>query len=279
MSKQKANHKKILEISSPSNVKIKNIARMIRDGSARQNAGVIVVDGAREVEEAVNAKWEVQDFFYCLDFVRDDFHKKSLINKLKLLSRNSFQVSAKVFEKISYKKNPDGCLATLSYRETKLEDIKIKKDPLVLVLESVEKPGNLGAIIRTAYASGVDLIILNDQKTDLYSPNVIRASTGFIFAMPLVLLSIKSTIEYLNEKKINIFATSILASKNHFSVDFKKGVAIIFGSEAFGLSDNWAKDEIEKIRIPMIDGVDSLNVSVSVGIVVYEALRQRKRLK
>lgn len=279
MFKKFEDKKEVIEIISLSNPKIKKIAKLIKDGSARQEEGIIIVDGLREIEEAVKAGWKMEEFFYCSEFDKKNKSNNLLSAKLFLLAKDSYKLSNKVFEKISYKKNPDGYLAIFSHRENNLKDIKLKKNPLVLVLESVEKPGNLGAIIRTAYASGVDLIILNDQKTDLYSPNVIRSSTGFIFATPLVIAPVKETIKYLDDKGINIFSTSISATKNHFEVDFKKGGAIVFGTEAFGLSDKWMKSKTEKIRIPMIPGVDSLNVSVSVGIIVYEAIRQMKILK
>jgi len=278
MTKKNIIKKEVLEISSLSNPKIKNIARLIKNGSERQESQTIIVDGLRETAEAVRAGWKIKEFFYCRDFLKKNINTKE-IEELISSSEEVYELSEKAFEKFSYKKNPDGCLAVFSYRENSLKNIKLKKGPIILVLESVEKPGNLGGIIRTAYAGGVDLIILNDQKTDLYSPNVIRSSTGFIFSMPIVLADISETIKYLNDKKIDILATSILAVDNHFQVDFKKGGAIVFGTEAHGLSDKWLKAKAKKIRIPMIAGVDSLNVSVSVGIIVYEAIRQRKILK
>ncbi|MDD3711301.1 MAG: RNA methyltransferase [Patescibacteria group bacterium] len=277
MNKKNIIKKEIVEISSLNNPKIKNIAKLIKNGSERQAFKIIIVDGLREISEALKAGWEIKEFFYCLDLIKNN--NKNEVKKIIPFSEDVYELSKKAFEKISYKKNPDGCLAVFSYQENNLKNIELKKDPIILILESVEKPGNLGGIIRTAYAGGVDLIILNDQKTDLYSPNVIRSSTGFIFSMPIVLASISETIKYLDNKKIDIFATSISAKDNHFQVDFKKGGAIVFGTEAFGLSDKWLKAKVRKIRIPMIAGVDSLNVSVSVGIIVYEAIRQKKILK
>lgn len=262
-----------MEITSTANPKIKKISKMIKDSSLRNGEGLIVVDGKREIEEALNSSWDILEFFYCLDFIKNE--EDVFLKKIKIKAKSSYVLDKKVFEKISYKKNPDGFLAIISFKKNNLDDFKLKKNSLILVLESVEKPGNLGAIIRTAYASGVDLIILNDQKTDFYSPNVIRASTGFIFSMPVVIDSIDNTISWLNKNNINIFLTTIDSSSNHFSADLKKSSAIIFGTEAFGLSEKWLSTKSKKIKIPMIKGVDSLNVSVSVGIIVYEAIRQR----
>ncbi len=264
----------IEKITSLANNKIKKVFKLSKDQKLRQKEGLIVVDGLREVEEAIKANWKVLEFFYCEELIKDNKN----LNKIIKCSQHVYNLSKKAFEKISYKKTPDGYLAILKSKVLKFSDLIIKENPLILVLESLEKPGNLGAIIRTAYASGVDLIILNNQKTDLYSPNTIRSSTGFIFSMPLIISSVPKTLKYLQKNNINILSTSLSAEKSHFSVDFKTGRAIVFGSEAFGLSPLWLKNEVESIKIPMIKGVDSLNVSVSVAIIVYEALRQRKFL-
>lgn len=264
-----------IEISSPANQRIKDLAKLIKNSKDRQKANIIIVDGQREIEEAIRLSWEIEEFFYCEDFNKN----QNLLNFFKEKSKRSYKLSEKVFEKISYKKNPDGCLAVLKSRFLKLEDVKLKKNPLILILESVEKPGNLGAIIRTAYVAGVDLLILNDQKTDIYSPNVIRSSTGFIFSMPLVLSSIDKTFAWLEKNDLNVFITTLKGKKSHFDVDFTKPSAVVFGTESFGISDDWKSKKVENIRIPMIDGVDSLNVSVSAGIIVYEAIRQRMSKK
>ncbi|MFA5420720.1 MAG: RNA methyltransferase [Patescibacteria group bacterium] len=265
----------MIEITSTSNQRIKDVAKIIKDNRKRQEEGVVVVDGKREIEEALRSGWLIEEFFYCSDFFKDGELADFFIDK----SNECYSLSKKVFEKISYKKNPDGYLAIFKEKFLSLEDFKLKENPLILVLESVEKPGNLGAVIRTAYASGVDLIILNDQKTDIYSPNVIRSSTGFIFSMPLVVSSIDDTFDYLKNNFVNIYVTTLKGSKSHFDCDFKKSSAIIFGTESDGISDKWFEKDIDKVRIPMIKDVDSLNISVSAGIIIYEAMRQRDFFK
>lgn len=266
--------KEIEEISSLANPKIKKIVKLSKDANFRQSENIILIDGCREIKEALKNLWNLEEFYFCEKFI-DEKNRETFI-KLKKSIKNIYSLSPQAFEKISYKKNPDGFLVVAQSKMQKLESLKLKKNPLILILESIEKPGNLGAIIRTAYASGVDLVILNDQKTDLYSPNVIRSSTGFIFSMPLVLASIEETIVWLKKEKIKVLTTSILATKNHFDINYKSATAVVFGSEAFGLSDTWLKIDTKQIRIPMIEGVDSLNVSVSVAIIVYEAIRQRR---
>lgn len=294
------NKNKSLEINSLANPKIKQVVRLLKSSDDRQREKVIIVDGLREIQEAIKAGYKIEEFFYCLDFLKnvgrindkkkyevnskleirdeDGDDKNFAIRKVSNLAKINYKLNKKVFEKISYKKNPDGFLAVVSARFKTLDKIRIHKNPLVLVLESVEKPGNLGAIIRTAYASGVDLIILNDQKTDLYSPNVIRSSTGFIFSMPIVMATKEEAVRWLNKNNIDIFVTTLIDSQDHFSVNLKKSTALVFGTEAFGLSDFWLKNNFKKVKIPMRPGVDSLNVSVSVGIIIYEAIRQRGAL-
>ncbi len=267
-----------IEITSFANPKVKLVNKLLKDGSLRQDSKIILVDGKREIEEAVKAGWKIKEFFCSFEIAKDE-KDLELVDYFSNSSEINYQLTEKIFAKISYKKNPDGFLAILESRFLNWDDLKIKKNPLVLILESVEKPGNLGAIIRTAYAAGVDLIILNDQKTDLYSPNVVRASTGFIFSMPIIISSVEETIRWCNDNNINLLATSLRAKKNHFEVDFRKGTGIVFGTEAFGLSRLWLNEKIDQVSIPMISGVDSLNVSVSVGVIVYEATRQRKYLK
>ena len=265
-------NEEILEITSLANPRIKEVAKLVKDGHQRKAKKIIIVDGQREIEEGLRMGWEIKEFYYCADFVKNISEINSIIARSEVV----YKLSKKVFEKISYKKNPDGCLAVITEKYLNFSDIKLKENPLVLVLESVEKPGNLGAMIRTAYVAGVDLLILNDQKTDIYSPNVIRSSTGFIFSLPLILSSVDETFKWLKDNRINIFTTSLKGSKTHFEADFTKPTALVFGTESFGLSHKWQGAEVEAIKIPMIANVDSLNVSVSAGVIVYEALRQRK---
>lgn len=266
-----------LDINSLSNPKIKETVKYLKDGQRRQAAGIIIVDGQREILEAIRNKWMMVEFFYSPAWIKE----KGLddLSVIKKLAEKTYQLSEAAFAKISYKKTPDGFLAIFKTRSVKLEEIKFKPKPFVLILEAVEKPGNLGGIIRTAYAAGVDLIILNDQKTDIFSPNVIRSSTGFIFSLPLAVASVDETYDWLKKNEIQIFSASISARLDHFSADFKQASAVVFGTEAYGLSSGWLKKETIPIRIPMVQNVDSLNVSVSVGIIVYEAIRQREKLK
>jgi len=260
----------MIKISSLSNKKIKEIEQLKKSG-VRKERGLIVVDGFREILLAYQSGWEIVELFYCPELA-----KKGDINKFKLAEQKIVEVSGGVFNKICYKEKPDGFLATIKGREFSLADIKLSRQPLIIILEKVEKPGNIGAILRTAYAAGADALIINDNQTDIYNPNIIRASEGFIFLKPLVSASLEETIIWLKNNKIKSVAAATSATKNYTKINLRDGVAIVLGSEDSGLSKKWLESANELIKIKMEKGIDSLNVSVSAAIIVYEALRQRE---
>lgn len=259
----------MVTISSSNNLIIKNLVRL-KKASERRQQGLIIIDGAREIELAQKTGLEIQKLFYCPALV-----KKGVNDFFNLDSEKITEVSETVFAKICYKEKPDGFLAVAKERITKLMEVKLSRNPLVVVLEAVEKPGNLGAILRTAYAAGVDLVIINNSQTDIYNPNVIRASEGLVFAKTVILVSQKETAAWLKKNKIKSLAAATSGSKDYFKADFKKPLAIILGSEAEGLSEKWLSEADGLIKIPMLAGIDSLNVSVSAAVIIYEAIRQR----
>lgn len=257
-------------INSPDNQVIKDLVKMRKGAFAKKN-GLFLIDGRREIEMAFSEKIEIEEVFLCPELAKEnDITGLSNINIKKTI------LTRRVFEKVAYKENPDGFLALAKRRYVALDDIKLKSNPLIIVLEEVEKPGNLGAIIRTAVAAGVDLIILNNQQTDIFSANVIRASEGLIFSLPLVSRTINETFEWLKNNKIKTLAAATGAKKDYCVVDMSGAVALVFGSEAQGLSEEWLSLADEKIKIPMKSGVDSLNISVSAGILAFEVIRQRR---
>lgn len=255
-------------ISSLANETIKETARL-KKASDRKAAGLILIDGAREIELAVKAGVKIDKLFYCPTLIKNSADKFFGVANDKI-----WEVSEKVFEKICYKENPDGFLAVAQPRTIELSQIKLSARPLIVILEKVEKPGNLGAILRTAYAVGANAVILNDNQTDLYNPNVIRASEGQIFTQTIVTASVAETVKWLKEKKIKSFGATISGAKDYLKVDLSGSAAIVLGSEADGLSAAWLKAANELIKIPMREGIDSLNVSVSAAVILFEALRQ-----
>jgi TrmH family RNA methyltransferase len=254
-------------INSLENKKIKELIKLQKAGF-RKKTGQFLIDGLREIELAISAGVSIIDIFYCPELA-----KKSLPVKLKLF--NIIEVSAAVFKKVFYKENPDGFLALAERKIKGLSDLKLSHNPLIVVLETVEKPGNLGAILRSAYAAGIEAVILNDPQTDIFNPNVIRSSEGHLFTNQIAVASVKETVKLFKELGIKSFAAATSKNNNYTQADFSGPSAIILGSEADGLSKEWLKLADNKIKIPMKTGIDSLNVSVSAAIIVFEALRQR----
>jgi len=258
-------------INSLNNQKIKDLVKL-KKASERKSQKLIIIDGSREIELAQRSGLEISELFYCPALIKKEIKYFFNIEREKIT-----EVSEAIFLKICYKENPDGYFALAKTKLLKLEDIKLSKNPLVVILEAVEKPGNLGAILRTAYAVGVDLIIINDNQTDIYNPNVIRASEGFIFNKPVVVSSVEETTEWLRSHKILSYAAATTGKNNYTKEKMDMPLAIVLGSEAKGLSDRWLKRADKLVKIPMVKGIDSLNVSVSAAVLLYEALRQREK--
>ncbi len=258
----------MLIIESIQNEKIKNIVKLREAGRERKKQGLFLIEGCREINLAMKGGVKIENLFYCQDYIKAEL----AIDEERLV-----EVSKKVFDKIAYRENPDGFLALARVKEEKLENIKLSFEPLIIVVSAVEKPGNLGAILRTADAAGADAVIINDPKTDIYNPNVIRASQGTVFTVPTVIGSVEETIKFCKTNKIKIFATTPSAKKEYIEVDYTGGRAIVMGAEDKGLSEKWLKAASEKIKIKMRGRIDSLNVSVSTAIILFEALRQRDK--
>jgi RNA methyltransferase, TrmH family len=262
----------IKNITSQHNPEIKNVLAL-KKSSTRKKEAKFFVDGQREIEIALKSGLIVEKLFFCSELVKKDTGLIERVGGGKVLG-----VSTEIFNKISYKENPDGFVAVFKEKKESLNKVSFSKNPIVVILESVEKPGNLGAIIRTSYAAGVDLIILNDNQTDIYNPNVIRASEGAVFLLPIINESKENTLKWLKLHQIIPLATTISQEAvSYYEYDFLSQFALILGSEAKGLSDFWLKNSQENITIPMLNTIDSLNVSVAYGIIIFEALRQRHK--
>lgn len=253
-------------ITSKSNPKIKNVVKL-QKSSERREQNRIIIEGRREIERAVACGFVVDTLFICNDILKES---------VNIAANHVEEVTLDVFEKIAYREGSDGLLAVAIPKYADLKSFKPKKNPLIIVLETVEKPGNLGAIMRTADAAGVDAVIIADPRTDLYNPNAIRASIGTIFSVPLFACSSEECINWLRENNIKIYCTYLKASIDYLEADFKQGSAIVMGTEATGISDIWVDAADQNLIIPMNGIADSLNVSVTTAIVVFEAIRQRR---
>lgn len=257
---------KIEIISSLQNPKVKNLVKLIEKSSERRAQNLIVVEGKRELGLAIMAGMEIEQLYFCTAIGATE-------NELN--AHQYFEVSKEVFAKIAYREKSDGYIGLLKPRYYTLENVPLTKNPFIITLEAVEKPGNLGAIMRTADAAKVDAVIICDVKTDIYNPNSIRSSVGCIFTVPIVLAGQHELIEWFDKNNINYYAAALTASKNYTDVDFKNASAIIMGTEATGLSNFWLQESTSQIKIPMSGKIDSLNVSISAAILTFEAKRQR----
>ena len=262
----------MIKITSAKNETIKDLIKF-RNKNGKLSENEILIEGNRELERALAANVKFLEAYFCPDLIDDD--QKELLADVTSNSEKLFQVEKYVFEKIAYKNNPFGIIVKAEFIPSKLEDIKITDNLLILVAESIEKPGNLGALMRTADGAGVDTIILADKITDYRNPNVIRASTGTIFSKKIVEANSEDVISFLKKNNIDIIAADPFAEKMYYDIDYSKKTAIVVGSEAFGLSESFKNNADTLVKIPMEGFADSLNVNQAATIVLYEAVRQR----
>jgi TrmH family RNA methyltransferase len=259
------------QITSLQNSKIKNVVKL-QKASERKEQQLFIVEGHKEICMAIDAGYAMHSLFFCLSMGL----KMQQIELLAQHSESVYDISKDVFSKIAYREGSDGLLALFRQKETTLNNIKLGKTPLIIVLESVEKPGNLGAIIRTADAANADAIIVCDPRTDIYNPNVVRSSVGCLFYKQIVACTNVEAHNWLQKNNITSYAAALSdKSKPYHEFDYKTPTAMIMGTEADGLSDFWLNHANEKVIIPMLGKNDSLNVSAATAVLVFEAARQR----
>jgi TrmH family RNA methyltransferase len=257
-------------ITSPQNPKIKNILSLEKPRE-RRDQNLFLIEGTREVSLAIEGGYNLQSVYFCPTIISEEEIAKLQIDESLLVP-----VQENVFQKIAYRDSTGGVIAVAQQKNHLLKDIRLSPNPLLLVIESVEKPGNLGALLRTADAAGVDAVIVSDSNTDFYNPNVIRSSVGCVFTNQLASASSQETIDWLRKNKINIYCTYLQASREYHLTDYTVPCAIVMGTEATGLSEPWIRSSDANIIIPMRGKIDSMNVSTAAAVVVFEAKRQRK---
>lgn len=269
-------------ITSVQNVRVKHVVALQQKSQFRREEGLFVVEGQRETEHCIACGYEVVELFVTHG-VRNDvqFLRKDCTS---FLTPCVIRVTPQVYEKMAYRGSTEGIIAVMKAKDHSLSSLLTppstlleKKNPLIVVLESVEKPGNLGAVLRTAEAAHVDAVIVCDPLTDFYNPNVIRASIGGVFNVPTAACSTKECIAFLKQQGIHILTAQLQDSYDYYDYDMTQATAIVMGTESTGLTDAWRKAADAHIRIPMLGRLDSLNVSVSAAILMYEAVRQRRK--
>ncbi len=259
------------KITSVQNQKIKNLKKLEKAGERREQ-NLFLIEGLREMVLAHRAGYEIKELFVCEEILKDS--KEYPFSELSIVNCQ-LSISKAVYDSLAYRETTEGVIATAHPKKHALENLQLKKNPLVLVIEAVEKPGNLGAMLRTCDAAGVDAVIICDAKTDLYNANVIRSSIGTIFTNQIAVCETGEAIDFLKNNNVRTFAAELEATELYFQKNFRQPLAVIVGTEAAGLSDEWIRAADEKIKIPMLGEIDSLNVSVSAAVLLFEAVRQR----
>ena len=273
-------------ITSAQNPKIKNLLLLQEKSKARREQGLFVVEGRRELEHCLEAGFQVRTLFICPELAGNDALPGAFTRtgpRSGAEGRASspatdplvIEIPENLYRKVAYRESTEGIIAEVECKERRLEDLALTEHPLVVVLESVEKPGNLGAVLRSADAARADAVIVCDPLTDLYNPNLIRASLGGIFTVPTVAATSEETIAWLKARGIRILTAQLQDSSWYYDIDMTVGTALVMGTESTGLTDIWRRAADAHIRIPMLGRLDSLNVSVSAAILLFEAVRQR----
>ena len=260
-------------ITSAQNPKIKMLLALGEKSRTRRENALFIVEGRKEIKHCIDAGYQVRALFVCRDIISGrDFEE---IAAGCGDNCSCYEVPQKIYEKIAYREGTEGIIAEIEIKDKTLPDIKLRENPLVVVLESVEKPGNLGAILRTADAADADAVIICDSLTDLYNPNLIRASLGAVFTRQVVAASSSETLQWLNDNKIRIYTAQLQDSEWYYDTDMTCGTAIVMGTEHEGLTPFWRLHADAHVKIPMLGEMDSLDVSVSSAILMFEAVRQR----
>jgi TrmH family RNA methyltransferase len=266
-----------LFLSSVQNPRIKQVTHL-RDKQERDSTALFLIEGYRELLRATDTSWAIESLFICPELFLGT-NERTLIAKIASSGAKIFNCAENVFRKISYRDRPDGLLAVAPQRRLSLHDLPEVGNPFYVVAEAIEKPGNLGTILRSTDAVGASGLIVCDRCTDIYNPNVVRASVGTLFTVPTIEADSEETIAWLKAQKIAILAATPSAVSEFTAVDLTGPIAIAMGTEQLGLSERWMKGADIQVRIPMMGVADSLNVAMATTVLLYEVLRQRRQRK
>ena len=257
-------------IISAKNIRIKAFCELREKSRERRRQGLFVVEGTREITLAIEAGYQFTALYFCAEMPTAAAFAESVGKAVPVQA-----VSREAFEKMACREHSDGLLAVAAARNTTFDELQLSRNPFIIIVEAVEKPGNLGAILRTADAAKADAVVVCDPLTDIYNPNVIRSSLGCLFTQQTVVAGAAETAAWLHAQRITSYAAELNATQWYHETDFARPCAIVLGTEAGGLSPYWLQQAGARIKIPMRGRVDSLNVSVSAAILAFEAMRQR----
>jgi TrmH family RNA methyltransferase len=259
------------EITSIQNKYVKDLLKLQEKARERKKQGLFIIEGKREISLAITANYEFNTVLFYPELISEN-EILHLFNQ----NINRIEISKEIYQKLAYRGSTEGIIAVTKAKNFSLENIQFKtKNPLILIAESIEKPGNIGAILRTADAANVDAVFIANPKSDLYNANIIRSSVGCVFTNQIAVATSQEMVSFLLENNIDIFAATLQNSNEYHLENYKNASAIVVGTEATGLSEIWRKAATQNINIPMQGQIDSMNVSVSAAIILFEAKRQR----
>lgn len=266
--------KHMKQITSTQNSYIKQLVQLKDKSRERKKSGTFLIEGVREITLALKGGYELETILFY-----SELFSEAQLSNLTTKPLNYIEITKDVYEKLAYRDTTEGVLAIAKSKKHSIEELTLSsKNPLILIAEAPEKPGNIGAILRTADAANVDAVIIANPKTDLYNPNIIRSSVGCVFTNAIATGTTSEIIAFLKSKNIPIYCAALQASVNYHTQDFTQPTAIVVGTEATGLSSEWLENAYQNIIIPMQGDIDSMNVSVAAGILIFEAKRQRNFL-
>lgn len=258
-------------ISSSNNSFIKQLVQLKEKSRERKKTGQFLIEGKRELSLAIKGGYNIETVLFFSDLFSESEAKSMSQYNIEII-----EISKDVFQKLAHRDTTEGVIAVVKSKQHHLEDLKLaSKNPLLLVAEAPEKPGNIGALLRTADAANVDAVIIANPKGDLYNPNIIRSSVGCVFTTEIAMASSEETIAFLKKYNFNIFSAILQKSESYHTQDYTLPTAIVVGTEAIGLTQEWRDVATQNISIPMQGVIDSMNVSVAAGILIFEAKRQR----
>ncbi|MEM6719948.1 MAG: RNA methyltransferase [Bacteroidota bacterium] len=261
-------------ISSTQNSLVKYILQLQEKSRSRRKEGKCVLEGFRELTLAMEGNYTIETILFYPEICSHE-SVQTLVNSATN-TPECIEISKEVYQKLAYRSSTEGVVAIMKTKEHSLEHISFhNQNPLILVAEAPEKPGNIGALLRTADAANVDAVLIANPKTDLYNPNIVRSSVGCVFTTQIATGSTAEIISFLQKEEISIYCAALTASENYHIQNFQKATAIVVGTEATGLSDEWLHNSTQNIIIPMQGKIDSINVSVAAAILIFEAKRQR----
>ncbi|WP_299112882.1 RNA methyltransferase [uncultured Winogradskyella sp.] len=261
----------IKKISSPQNPLIKQLAQLKEKSRERKKTNTFLIEGKRELSLAIKGGYKITTLLFYADLFSESEAKAMSSYGIEII-----EISKDVFQKLAHRDTTEGVIALVNAKQHGLEDLKLEsKNPLILVAEAPEKPGNIGALLRTADAANVDAVIIANPKSDLYNPNIIRSSVGGVFTTEIALASSEEAIAFLKKYSFTIFSAILQESEPYHTQDYTLPTAIVVGTEATGLTQEWRDAATQNISIPMQGVIDSMNVSVAAGILIFEAKRQR----